>query len=346
MTNQHADEESPWCRSGVLPAGRRSRRMRSRRGGGRRVRRLVRVRLLLPGRRRLRPASTPATAPGTAFTTPFAGRGVKQRRPVPTAARRRATSVRGAVAQAIRQTAMGIIGVRRAGRGDQPHWHPGVRQRLRRRADRVQRVPAAVRRDRRRNGRRSVDPQRLRRELRRVDDRSRWGTARRSPTSRTRRPAARRLSSPARRARGRSAIRSRRRRRGSPSPTNGEVQRFTSGGTMTSDRTYTGTQTYSSVSLADGTYTVGGTLNVQDQAGGSAVLTGTGLTRADGCCKPTGGTLSSHTDGRQVARAAHLDLHGHVRVGDPGRKDRHAACLPVTHRPVPHATQGVCGTVA
>ncbi|MES1164494.1 MAG: hypothetical protein ABUR63_01950 [Verrucomicrobiota bacterium] len=82
--------------------------------------------------------------------------------------------------------------------------------------------------------------------------------------------------------------------------TNGEVQRFTSAGTMTSDRTYMGTQTYSSVSLASGTYTVGGTLNVQDQqSGGSAVLTGTGLTQADGCCKPTGGTLSmTRTGGR------------------------------------------------
>lgn len=81
--------------------------------------------------------------------------------------------------------------------------------------------------------------------------------------------------------------------------TTGEVQRFGSGGTMISDRNYTGTQTYSSVSLANGTYTVGGTLNVQDQAGGSAVLTGTGLTRADGCCKPTGGTLSiTRTGGR------------------------------------------------
>ena len=81
--------------------------------------------------------------------------------------------------------------------------------------------------------------------------------------------------------------------------TTGEVQRFASGGTMTSDRNYTGTQTYSSVSLADGTYTVGGTLNVQDQSGGSAVLMGMGLTRADGCCKPTGGTLSvTRTGGR------------------------------------------------
>ncbi len=81
--------------------------------------------------------------------------------------------------------------------------------------------------------------------------------------------------------------------------TTGQVQRFGSGGTVTSDRTYTGMQTFSSVSLAAGSYTVSGTLTMQDQAGGSAVLTGMGLTRDDGCCKPTGGTLSvSRTGGR------------------------------------------------
>lgn len=82
--------------------------------------------------------------------------------------------------------------------------------------------------------------------------------------------------------------------------TTGEVQRFDSGGSMTSDRTYMGTHTFSSVSLADGSYTVSGTLNMQDQSGGgSAVLMGMGLTRTDACCKPTGGTLSiSRTGGK------------------------------------------------
>jgi hypothetical protein len=80
--------------------------------------------------------------------------------------------------------------------------------------------------------------------------------------------------------------------------TNGEVQRFASGGTMTSDRTFTGTYNLSSISLSNQSYTLGGMLNVTDKAGGTATLTGTNLTRDTSCCRPTGGTLAvSRTGG-------------------------------------------------
>ena len=126
--------------------------------------------------------------------------------------------------------------------------------------------------------------------------------------------------------------------------TTGEVQRFASGGTMTSDRNYTGTQTYSGVSLADGTYTVGGTMNVQDQSGGSAVLMGMGLTRADGCCKPTGGTLSvTRTGGRSPDSTPGPSR---ARAGRRRWTERRSRCRPASNGTlrVPHATQGVCGT--
>ena len=80
--------------------------------------------------------------------------------------------------------------------------------------------------------------------------------------------------------------------------TNGEVQRFASGGSMTSDRTFTGMYTFSSISLASQSYTVGGMLNVTDKAGGTAIITGTDLARDTSCCKPTGGSLAvSRTGG-------------------------------------------------
>ncbi len=74
--------------------------------------------------------------------------------------------------------------------------------------------------------------------------------------------------------------------------TTGEIQRFASGGSMTSDRSYNGTYMFSSISLADQSYTVGGMLNVTDKSGGTATLTGTDIMRDNGCCRPTGGTLA------------------------------------------------------
>ncbi|HSY39149.1 MAG TPA: hypothetical protein VLA79_06455 [Polyangia bacterium] len=74
--------------------------------------------------------------------------------------------------------------------------------------------------------------------------------------------------------------------------TNGEIQRFASGGSMTSDRTYTGTYNFSSISLPNQSYTVGGMLNVTDKAGGTATFTGTDIARDTSCCRPTGGSLA------------------------------------------------------
>lgn len=80
--------------------------------------------------------------------------------------------------------------------------------------------------------------------------------------------------------------------------TNGEIQRFAGGGSMTSDRTYTGTYNFSSISLANQSYTVGGMLNVTDKAGGTATFTGTDIARDTSCCRPTGGSLAvSRTGG-------------------------------------------------
>jgi hypothetical protein len=79
--------------------------------------------------------------------------------------------------------------------------------------------------------------------------------------------------------------------------TNGEIQRFASGGSMSSDRTFNGTYMFSSISLADQTYTLGGMLNVMDKGGGTATFTGTDITRDTGCCRPTGGTLAVSRNG-------------------------------------------------
>ncbi len=81
--------------------------------------------------------------------------------------------------------------------------------------------------------------------------------------------------------------------------TNGEIQRFASGGSMTSDRTYMGTYMFSSISLANQSYTVGGMLNVTDKSGGgTGTITGTNIMRETSCCRPTGGNLAvSRTGG-------------------------------------------------
>jgi hypothetical protein len=79
---------------------------------------------------------------------------------------------------------------------------------------------------------------------------------------------------------------------------NGELQIVAPDGTMTSDRTFNGSQTFSSISTADQSYTVGGMLTVQDKTGGaSATMTGIGLARTTSCCRPTAGTLSINRTG-------------------------------------------------
>lgn len=79
---------------------------------------------------------------------------------------------------------------------------------------------------------------------------------------------------------------------------NGELQRFDTAGTMISDHTSSGTRTIT-LSPSSSSYTIDGTVNVTDKInGGTAVLTGTGITRTAGCCRPTGGTLTvSRTGG-------------------------------------------------
>jgi hypothetical protein len=73
----------------------------------------------------------------------------------------------------------------------------------------------------------------------------------------------------------------------------GEIQRVGSNGTVNSDRTYTGNRTFSSISFANQTYTIDGSINVTDKTGGgTGVVSSMGLKREPGCCKPTGGTLS------------------------------------------------------
>jgi len=72
----------------------------------------------------------------------------------------------------------------------------------------------------------------------------------------------------------------------------GEIQRLAGDGSTSSDRTYTGSRTFSSISILDQTYTVDGMINVTDKAGGTGTISGTGLQRERTCCKPTGGSLS------------------------------------------------------
>jgi hypothetical protein len=78
----------------------------------------------------------------------------------------------------------------------------------------------------------------------------------------------------------------------------GELQIIAADGSTTSDRTFTGSQTFSSISTTDQSYTVGGMLTVQDKTGGaSATMTGTGLAHTTSCCRPTGGTLAVNRTG-------------------------------------------------
>jgi hypothetical protein len=78
----------------------------------------------------------------------------------------------------------------------------------------------------------------------------------------------------------------------------GEIQRLKADGSTASDRTYTGSRSFSAISVANHTYTVDGMINVTDKAGGTATISATGLKRERTCCKPTGGTLEvSRTGG-------------------------------------------------
>ncbi len=78
----------------------------------------------------------------------------------------------------------------------------------------------------------------------------------------------------------------------------GRVQIFDAGGTMRSDHNHNGTRNLS-YSSANRSYTVSGTVNVQDvTTGSSASMMTSGITRTSDCCHPTGGTLTvSRTGG-------------------------------------------------
>jgi hypothetical protein len=78
--------------------------------------------------------------------------------------------------------------------------------------------------------------------------------------------------------------------------TNGELQIFNSAGTMLSDHTYMGDNTFTFSGKSS--YSISGTTNVQEKNGnGTATITRTNLTRSGGCCRPTGGTVSVNRTG-------------------------------------------------
>ena len=70
----------------------------------------------------------------------------------------------------------------------------------------------------------------------------------------------------------------------------GEMQTFSATGTMIADLTYTGMDT---VTFSGGSsYSVDGTTTVQEKNGpASATITEQGVTRSNGCCRPTGGSV-------------------------------------------------------
>jgi hypothetical protein len=84
----------------------------------------------------------------------------------------------------------------------------------------------------------------------------------------------------------------------------GEVQRTASDGSSY-DLTFTGNRTFSSISIANESYTLDGAINVTDKAGGTGTITATGLQIAKSCCKPIGGMLSvSRTGGSHAGSHA------------------------------------------
>jgi hypothetical protein len=76
----------------------------------------------------------------------------------------------------------------------------------------------------------------------------------------------------------------------------GEMQIFSTSGNMISDLSYTGmnTVTFS----GNSSYSVDGTTTVQEKNGGaSATINQQGLTRSNGCCRPTGGSAVINRSG-------------------------------------------------
>jgi hypothetical protein len=78
----------------------------------------------------------------------------------------------------------------------------------------------------------------------------------------------------------------------------GRIERYDAKGTAKSKAGFSGMQTLTLLG-ANGGFRVDGTLTLQDEIGNrSANATSVGLTRAEGCCYPTSGSLDvSHSDG-------------------------------------------------
>ena len=77
----------------------------------------------------------------------------------------------------------------------------------------------------------------------------------------------------------------------------GEIQLSNDNGVST-DLTFNGQRTFSSISIANQTFTLDGTISVTDKAGGTGTITATGLQEEKSCCKPIGGMLAiSRTGG-------------------------------------------------
>jgi hypothetical protein len=80
----------------------------------------------------------------------------------------------------------------------------------------------------------------------------------------------------------------------------GQIQTFGSNGVMVSDQSFTSNRTYKFAGSTT-SYTIDGMVMITDNrvAGSTATLTLTGITRTQGCCRPTGGTLVINRTGGQ-----------------------------------------------
>jgi hypothetical protein len=77
---------------------------------------------------------------------------------------------------------------------------------------------------------------------------------------------------------------------------NGELQIFNSAGSMLSDHTFMGDNTFTF--SGNQSYSVSGTTTIQEKNGnGTATITRSGLTRSGGCCRPTGGSITVNRTG-------------------------------------------------
>jgi hypothetical protein len=76
--------------------------------------------------------------------------------------------------------------------------------------------------------------------------------------------------------------------------TNGTLQRYDTAGVLIADHSLSGSRNYTIANNGAGvSFSVDGALTVQDRTGGgnAATVTGTGVTRTNTCCRPTGGTI-------------------------------------------------------